>query len=88
MAPIFWFLIIGIVLGLATGFFKHEDWIGFVADVEMGLLGAIAGGMAFVLIGGHLNDMAGAVVAALLTAGVFLSLLKRVIYREPTHHHP
>jgi uncharacterized membrane protein YeaQ/YmgE (transglycosylase-associated protein family) len=88
MAPLFWFLIIGVVLGLATGIIKHEDWIGFVADVEMGLLGAIVGGMSFILIGHHLDDVVGAIIAAMLTAAVFLSMLKRVIYREPTHHHP
>lgn len=88
MAPLFWFLFVGIILGVSMGLIKHKDWIDFFADIEMGLLGAITGGVAFLLIGRHPDDVMGAVVASLLTAVLFLGLLKRVIYREPKLHHP
>jgi uncharacterized membrane protein YeaQ/YmgE (transglycosylase-associated protein family) len=88
MAPLFWFLFIGLVLGLATGLIKHKDWIDFFADIEMGLLGAITGGVAFLLIVGNSDDVMGAALASSLTAVLFLGLLKRVVYREPKLHHP
>lgn len=87
MAPLFLFLLIGIGLGIGTGLIRHEDWIGTIADLEMATLGAIAGGMTFVLTGNRIDDWLGAFVVSLLTALVFLGLLKRIIYREPAHRH-
>jgi len=88
MTPFFLFLFIGIILGLATGLIKHEDWIGFVADVEMGSLGAIMGGMAFVLITHQMENVAvEGLVISFFTALVFLVLVKRLIYTEPKEAH-
>ncbi len=87
MAPLFWFLFIGLILGLSIGGFKHEDWLDRIADVEMGLLGSMIGGMVFILTGNHFNDTVGAGAVAVVTALLFLGLLKRVIYREPKLHH-
>lgn len=80
MAPFFLFLFIGIILGFATGFIKHEDWIDFVADVETSLIGAIVGGMTFVVMGHHVADNLGvAVLVSVVTAGVFLTALRTFV---------
>lgn len=88
MAPFFLFLFIGFALGFATGAVKHDDWIDFVADVETSLLGAIIGGMTFVVLGSHLNnDFAGSVLASVVTAVVFLGVLRRFVGRGPMPMH-
>lgn len=88
MAPFFLFLFIGIILGFATGAVKHDDWIDFVADVETSLLGAIIGGMTFVVLGSHMsNDIAGSALVSLLTAVVFLGVLRRFVGRGPMPMH-
>jgi uncharacterized membrane protein YeaQ/YmgE (transglycosylase-associated protein family) len=88
MAPFFAFLLIGIFLGVATGVIKHEDWLGYFADVETSTLGALIGGMAFVFLSHQLeNVVGGALLASLATAVVFLVIVKRIIDREPTHMH-
>jgi uncharacterized membrane protein YeaQ/YmgE (transglycosylase-associated protein family) len=88
MAPFFLFLFIGIALGFATGVIKHDDWIDFVADVETSLIGAIIGGMSFVMIGHHLNDGLGeALVTSLVTALVFMGVLRRFVGRGPMPQH-
>ena len=77
MAPFFLFLFIGIGLGFVTGALKHDDWIDFVADVETSLLGAIIGGMTFVVMGSHLNnDFLSAAAISLGTGLVFLGVLR------------
>ena len=86
MAPLFWFLFIGLILGLSFGGFKHEDWLDRIADVEMGLLGSIIGGMTFLLTGDHFRDTVGGALVAVVTALVFLGLLKPIISREPKLH--
>ncbi len=83
MAPLFWFLFIGLGLGLATGFLKHDDWLDRIADLEIGLLGAIIGGMTFVLTGNHMQDPLGFMAVALVSALMLMALLKRLISREP-----
>jgi len=84
MAPLFFFLFIGIFLVLATAFLRHETWLGFFADLELGVIGAIAGGMAFLLIGRQLGDVVGAVTVSLATALLFLFWLGR-LYKDQRH---
>ena len=86
MASFFFFLFIGLALGFSTGLLRHEDWMGVLADVEMSVIGAIGGGMAFVLMMG-LGNVKGAVAVSLLGSLVFLILLKRLIYVDPKPAH-
>ncbi|HJT23515.1 MAG TPA: hypothetical protein VJ873_03010, partial [bacterium] len=88
MAPFFLFLFIGLALGFVTGAIKHDDWIDFVADVETSLLGAIIGGMTFVVLGKHMsNDIGGSVLVSLVTAVIFWGVLRRFVGRGsmPAH---
>jgi uncharacterized membrane protein YeaQ/YmgE (transglycosylase-associated protein family) len=87
MALFFLFLFIGIILGLATGVIKHEDWIGVVGDVETSMIGAITGGTVFILLGYSMEDWFGALMVSFLTAVVFMGLMKRFINRGPTPVH-
>jgi uncharacterized membrane protein YeaQ/YmgE (transglycosylase-associated protein family) len=48
MAPFFYFLFIGIGLGLLTALIRREDGFGFFSDVELGLLGSLISGMAYI----------------------------------------
>ena len=88
MAPFFLFLFIGIGLGFITGALKHDDWIDFVADVETSLLGAIIGGMTFVVMGSHLNnDYLTAFLISLATGLVFLGVLRHFVGKGPMPVH-
>lgn len=88
MAPFFLFLFIGIGLGFITGTLKHDDWIDFVADVETSLLGAIIGGMTFVVLGRHLNnDYLASFGISLVTSLVFLGVLRRFVGKGPMPVH-
>lgn len=88
MAPFFLFLFIGLALGFATGAVKHDDWIDFLADVETSLIGAIIGGMTFVIVGSHVsNDIVGSVLVSVLTAVIFLGVLRRFVGRGPMPMH-
>lgn len=88
MAPFFLFLFIGIGLGFVTGAIKHDDWIDFVADVETSLLGAIIGGMTFVVLGRHMsNDLIGSALISVGAAVVFLAVLRTFVGRGAVPHH-
>ena len=88
MAPFFLFLFVGIGLGFVTGALKHDDWIDFVADVETSILGAIIGGMTFVVLGHHMsNDIAGSVLISLGTAVIFMGVLRRFVGKGPMPMH-
>ena len=81
MASLFLFIFVGIALGLGTGLVKHEDWIGFVADIELSILGALAGGMAFVLLTrSPESSLAGFAVS--LAAGILLLAVMKPLYRD------
>ena len=92
MAPFFLFLFVGILLGLATAFLRHETWLGFFADLELGIIGAVVGGMAFVLITRQLGIVPGDLVVSLVTAVLSLTLLGK-LYKDQRNsarkeHHP
>ncbi len=88
MASFFLFLLVGIGLGFIAGAMKHDDWIDFVADIETSLLGAIIGGMTFVVAGHHVgNDLAGCLLVSLVTALVFLGILRRFVGKGPMPVH-
>jgi hypothetical protein len=87
MAPLFLFLFVGIVLGLGMGLLKHEQWFDVLSDLEIGMLGAISGGMAFILIADKEDNWLGALAASLVAALLFLGLFKRVVSRGPTPLH-
>ena len=82
MAPLFLFLLVGIILGILTAFYRHETWLGFFADLELGIIGAIVGGMAFVLISNQVGDFVGAGIVSLVTALISLFWFGR-LYKDP-----
>jgi uncharacterized membrane protein YeaQ/YmgE (transglycosylase-associated protein family) len=92
MAPLFLFLFVGIILGLATAFIRHETWLGFFADLELGIIGAVVGGMAFVLVTRQLGIVPGGLLVSLATAVLSLTLLGK-LYKDQRNiprneHHP
>ena len=63
-------------MGLAFGVFRHEDGFGVIADLELSLMGALMGGLAFFLATRAQGNGPMDLMVSVLAAVVFLALLK------------
>jgi uncharacterized membrane protein YeaQ/YmgE (transglycosylase-associated protein family) len=77
-----WFLLIGIAAGWLTGQIMKSGGYGLIADLIIGVIGALFGGFLFGLLGIQAYGLLGRLVTATFGA-IVLILLLRIIRRGP-----
>lgn len=75
IAPIIWILI-GLIAGWAAGKIMKGSGYGILADIGLGIVGSIVGGLLLGFLGIHAEGMIGSIVVAIFGA-VFLIWLSR-----------
>ena len=73
---IFFWLIIGAIAGWLAGTFMKGGGFGLVADIVLGIVGALVGGFLFGLVGIEGVGWIGSLITATIGAIVILALVK------------
>ena len=77
IGPILWILI-GLIAGWAAGKIMKGSGYGILADIGLGIVGAIVGGFLLNLLGVHGYGIVGSIVVATLGA-IFLIWVSRLL---------
>lgn len=72
---ILWFLLIGLAAGFLAGMILKGRGFGFVGNLIVGVLGAVAGGFLFKLLGLATTNILGSLISATVGAIVVLLLV-------------
>lgn len=75
---IVWFLLIGLVVGWLAGVLVRGRGYGVFADIIIGVLGALVGGLVFGLLGLQASSSIGSFVMSVVGALVFLAIVKAI----------
>ena len=79
MSGLIWWLIVGGVAGLLAGLAMKGGGYGIVADIVLGILGAILGGWIFGLLGiAAGGGMLGSIVVAFIGACVLIGITRLI----------
>lgn len=79
MSGVIWWLIVGGIAGLLAGLVMKGGGYGVVADIILGILGAILGGWVFGLLGiGAGGGMIGSIIVAFIGACILIGLTRLV----------
>ncbi len=78
MANILGFLLIGLIVGWLAGVLVQGRGYGIIADILIGILGAVVGGLVFDLIGIQPRSTLGELITSVIGAVIFLAIVKAV----------
>lgn len=78
MSLLFWFLVVGLIAGWLAGVLVRGRGYGVVADIVVGILGAVVGGFLFGLLGFNASSLLGEILMATAGAVVFLAIVKAI----------
>ncbi|MFN7022125.1 MAG: GlsB/YeaQ/YmgE family stress response membrane protein [Phycisphaerales bacterium] len=78
---ILWFLLIGLAAGFLAGAILKGRGFGFVGNLIVGVLGALAGGFLFRLLGLATTNILGSLISATVGAIVVLLLVSFISKR-------
>jgi uncharacterized membrane protein YeaQ/YmgE (transglycosylase-associated protein family) len=79
---IVWFLLIGLIAGWLAGVLMKGAGFGLVGNLIIGVLGAVAGGFLFRLVGLMPNSLLGELIAATVGALVVLFLIGVLVRKK------
>ena len=79
---ILWFLLIGLVAGWLAGMLLKGSGFGVVGNLIIGVLGAVAGGFLFRLVGLMPDSLLGELIAATVGALVVLFLVGVLVKKK------
>jgi uncharacterized membrane protein YeaQ/YmgE (transglycosylase-associated protein family) len=81
LTGLIWWIIVGLIAGWAAGKIMKGGGYGVVADIVLGIVGAVVGGWLMGMLGIHAGGTVGTILVAILGA-VFLIWLTRLIKKE------
>jgi uncharacterized membrane protein YeaQ/YmgE (transglycosylase-associated protein family) len=81
LTGLIWWIIVGLIAGWAAGKIMKGGGYGVVADIVLGIVGAVVGGWLMGMFGIHAGGTVGTILVAILGA-VFLIWLTRLIKKE------
>lgn len=73
-----WFLLVGLIAGWLAGVLVRGRGYGVIADIIIGVLGAMVGGFLFSLLGFSARGTLGSIITAVIGAVVFLAIVKAI----------
>jgi uncharacterized membrane protein YeaQ/YmgE (transglycosylase-associated protein family) len=79
MGGLIWWIVVGLVAGFLAGQLMKGGGYGVLADIILGLLGAVLGGWLFGMLGvGAGNGMIGSIIVAFIGAVILIGLTRLV----------
>lgn len=78
LSNILWFLLIGLFVGWLAGVLVRGRGYGVLADIVIGMVGAVIGGLVFGLIGIFPGSTIGALLLSVIGAVIFLGVIRAV----------
>jgi uncharacterized membrane protein YeaQ/YmgE (transglycosylase-associated protein family) len=79
MGGLIWWIVVGLIAGFLAGQLMKGGGYGVLADIILGLLGAVLGGWLFGMIGvGAGNGMIGSIIVAFIGAVILIGLTRLV----------
>jgi uncharacterized membrane protein YeaQ/YmgE (transglycosylase-associated protein family) len=81
MGDLIYWIVVGLIAGWLAGQVMKGGGYGVVADIILGILGAILGGRVFGLLGVHAGGMIGSIVVAFIGA-VILVWITRLLKKK------
>lgn len=81
MGDLIYWIVVGLIAGWLAGQVMKGGGYGVVADIILGILGAILGGWVFGLLGVHAGGMIGSIVVAFIGA-VILVWITRLLKKK------
>ena len=79
MGGLIWWIVVGLIAGFLAGQLMKGGGYGVLADIILGLLGAVLGGWLFGMLGaGAGNGMIGSIIVAFIGAVILIGLTRLV----------
>ena len=75
---VIWFLLIGLLVGWLAGVLVQGRGYGVIADIVIGVVGAVLGGFLFSLVGLTAYGLLGSIVMSVIGAVVFIAIVKAI----------
>ena len=75
---VIWFLLIGLLVGWLAGVLVQGRGYGVIADIVIGIVGAVLGGFLFSLVGLTAYGLLGSIVMSVIGAVVFIAIVKAI----------
>lgn len=75
---ILWVLLVGLIAGWLAGVLVRGRGYGVLADIIIGILGALVGGFVFGVIGIRASNILGELMLAVIGSLIFLAIAKAI----------